>query len=159
MPDWLDSDSLIRSSNEAYRFAMVPGFWEFLEQKADEGVIASSERVLRELLDHGEDELKEWAQRQNTLFQTTDRAVQEMTRQIADSVNNNTRFARQHITRFLSGADPWLIAHAKVLGGRVVTFEKSEPNSRKPKIPDVGREFGVSCIKLWDLLTELNASF
>ncbi|MFQ5827189.1 MAG: DUF4411 family protein, partial [Dehalococcoidia bacterium] len=60
---------------------------------------------------------------------------------------------------FLSGADPWVIAHAKALGGRVVTFEKPEPISTKPKLPDVAGEFGVKCISLWDMLTELNASF
>lgn len=156
---WLDTDSLATPSRGPYRFPTVPRFWEFLEQKASEKIIASPEFVLNELIE-GDDQLKEWAKRQQgTLFQAPNQAVQEMFRQIADSVNNSPRYAAHHVAEFLKGADPWVIAYAAALGGRVVTFERSEPTSRKPKIPDVGREFGVHCISLWDMLTELGASF
>ena len=159
MPDWIDSDSLVTPSRGPYRFATLPKFWDFMEQKANEQVIASSVFVLGELVGSG-NALEAWAKRQQgTFFRSPDQAVQEAYRQIVESIKNNTRYAPHHVARFLSGADPWLIAHAKAQGGRVVTFEKPEPNSKKPKIPDVGEEFGVKCISLWDLLTELKASF
>ncbi len=161
MPDfWLDSDSLINASRGPYRFATVPKFWEFLQQKAREHVIASPEFVLLgELIGSG-DELERWARQQHgTLFLPADQAVQEAFRRIADSVNGNDRYSPVHIAHFLRGADPWGIAYAKALGGRIVTFEKPEPLSAKPKIPDVAGEVGVRCISLWDMLTELQASF
>ena len=160
MPDfWVDTDSLVTPSRGPYRFATLPKFWEFLEQKASEEVIASSELVLKELIGNG-DQLEEWARRQQgTFFLAPDQAVQEALRQIAESVTRNKRYADHHVAYFLKGADPWIIAHAKALGGRVVTFEKPEPTSTKPKIPDVAGEFNVKCISLWDMLTELHASF
>ena len=160
MPDfWVDTDSLVTPSRGPYRFATLPKFWEFLERKAAEGVIASSEFVLNELLGNG-DELEQWARRQRgTLFLPPDQAVQEVLRQIAESVTHDKRYADHHVAYFLKGADPWIIAHAAALGGRVVTFERSEPASTKPKIPDVAGQFNVKCISLWDMLTELHASF
>ena len=155
----LDTNSLIIPSQGPYRFSMLPQFWRYLEKKAAEQVIGSSSFVLQELLG-GKDELETWSRQQRgILFREPDQAVQESYGRIAESVRNNPGFAAHHVTRFLSGADPWLIAHANTHGGRVVTFEKSEPNSKKPKIPDVGTEFNVECIKIWDMLTELNAQF
>lgn len=152
MPDWVDSDSLIVASRGPFRFNIIPAFWNFIEEKVSQQALASSERVLNELLD-GEDQLRDWAIRQgNALFRIPTESVQESYRQIVDNVSNDGRFARQHVTRFLTKADPWLIAHARVEGGRIVTFEKSEPNSKRPKIPDVGQTFGVQCINLWDLI-------
>lgn len=160
MPEfWLDTNSLVTPSRGPYRFATVPRFWEFLEEKAKAEVIASSEFVLKELLGSG-DELEQWAKRQqDTLFWEAQKPVQDKLGEIADGVNANIRYAQHNVARFLRGADPWLIAHAIVQGGRVVTFEKPEPNSTNPKIPDVAGEFGVKCVNLWDALTELKASF
>lgn len=157
---WLDTDSFVRPYREAYRFATVPKFWEFLEQKSKEQVVVSSELVLQELDDNDPDELGVWAKQQKgMLFLAPTEAVQQVLGQIAESVKNNKQYADYWVHKFLGGADPWIIAHAKAIGGRVVTFEKPEPYSKKPKIPDVAAPFGVKCISLWDMLTELKASF
>ena len=159
-PDfWFDTDSFVTPSRGPDRFSTLPRFWEFLELKASEQVIASSELVLNELL-RSKDELAAWAKKQQgTLFLIPDQDVQGVFSQIAENVKNNKRFAACQVDKFLKDADPWVIAHAKALGGRVVTFEKPEPTSTKPKIPDVADDFDVKCINLWDLLTELHASF
>jgi len=157
---WLDTDSFVRPYREAYRFATIPKFWEFLEQKSKEQVIVSSELVLRELVDNDSDELGAWAkQQQGTLFLAPTEAVQQALGQVVESVKNNKNYADFWVHDFLGGADPWIIAHAKALSGRVVTFEVPAPYSKKPKIPDVAAQFGVKCISLWDMLTELKASF
>jgi hypothetical protein len=160
MPDfWLDTDSFVTPSRGPYRFTTVPGFWEFLEQKAAENVIASPALVLNELLEV-EDRLRLWAKEQEgKLFLPPTEVVQEVLKQVVTNVTSNNRYATHHTVAFLSGADPWIIAYAKALGGRVVTFERSEPTSRKPKIPDVAGEFGVNCLNLWDMLTELGVTF
>ena len=55
MPEfWLDTDSLVTPSRGPYRFTTLPQFWEYLEQKAREQVIASSDFVLQELLGGGD---------------------------------------------------------------------------------------------------------
>ena len=134
---------------------MTPVFWDFLQVKASDQVLASSERVLRELQDV-EDQLREWANNLgDTMFRTPSIEVQVTYRKVVDSVIANKRYAPHHVRKFLEKADPWLIAHAATDGGRIVTFEKAEPSSKRPKIPDVGLEYGVNCINLWDYIEEL----
>ena len=60
----------------------------------------------------------------------------------------------------MSGADPWIIASAKVLGRKVVTQETpGGANTRKVKIPDVCAAMGVECINSFEMLDELKAQF
>ncbi len=159
---WLGADSLISAYRGAYRFQTVPKFWDYLQAKAEEKVVVSSALVLKELedgcTDEGPDELLVWArQRGDTLFLPPTDAVQEVNAQIAESVTKNPQYAIEEIHIFLSGADPWIIAHAKALGGKVVTFETSAPKSKRVKIPDVAEKFGVKCTSLWDMLSDLKA--
>ncbi len=159
MPDWIDSDSLITPSRGPYRFSFLPRFWTYLESKAIDNSIASSRFVLSEIDSNG-DELAKWAlEVSESFFYDPSAEVQSTYRRVVDSIQGAPRFAPHHIRRFLKGADPWLIAHAATDGGRVVTFEKAEPLSKKPKIPDVAAMFGVQCINIYDLLADLGASF
>lgn len=159
MPEfWLDADSLIEPKNGPYGFDIAPGFWAFLEQKANEGVIASSILVYEEFHNGAEDDLLQWAKQQRDagFFIEPDSLVQTAFRDVADYVN---RIYPQHqASEFLSGADPWMIAHAKAYGGRVVTFEKSAANSKRPKIPDVCHHFRVKCLNMYEMARELGMS-
>ncbi len=153
---WLDADSLITPKNGPYGFDIAPGFWRFMEQKAAEGIIASSVTVYRELKDYGaEDDLLQWAEQQKDtgFFVEPDTIVQTVFRQVAEYVNKT--YPQHQTSKFLDDADPWLIAHAKAYGGRVVTFETSAPTSKKPKIPDVGNQFDVNCLNVYQMAREL----
>ena len=161
MPEfWIDSDSLIESKKGPYAFDIAPGFWKFLEQKISEETIASSVTVYNELEDYGaEDDLLQWAKQQKDagFFITPDPLVQTLFRQIADYVNNT--YPQHQASKFLDDADPWIIAHAKAYGGRVVTFEKSAPNSQKPKIPDICHHFEMEeCLNLYEMVRKLGMS-
>ena len=160
MPEyWLDSNSFIEPSKGPYHPDIVPGFWTFLEQKADDGVIASCLRVYEEL-QRLQDDLSKWASKVNArgFFVAPDPSVQAAFGEIADHVKNN--YPDHNASQFLDGADPWLIAHAKAHGGKVVTFEtRAGPISRKLKVPNVADRFGVNTLDLYRLLHELSASF
>jgi hypothetical protein len=160
MPEyWLDSDSLMEPSKGPYHPQIAPKFWTFLEQKGREGIIASCLRVYGELQE-GQGELAKWATKVSGagFFVAPDASVQAVLGQIAEHVNNG--YPPHRASKFLDGADPWLIAHAKAHGGRVVTFEKRvDPTSRKPKIPNVAEIFGVKTLNIWELLLELDFSF
>lgn len=161
MPDfWLDSAALIEAKNGPYSFDIVPGFWEFLEQKGDDRIVGSCLLVYEELQDQ-QDELARWArgQHERGFFLEPDSDVQSAYREIANWVKNNHQFRSQHIAPFLEGADAWLIAHARVQGGKVVTQETPQPEAKKPKIPDVARQFRVDTVTVFDLLRELGARF
>lgn len=160
MPEfWLDSNSFIEPNKGPYGFDIAPGFWTFLEEKANDGTIASSLLVYDELQSGVEDELHDWANQRkaNGFFVEPDASVQTAFRQIADYVKNN--YPDHQASQWLDGADPWIIAHAKVHGGKVVTFEKRAPHSSKPKIPDVCDQFDLKTLNIYELLRELGASF
>jgi hypothetical protein len=161
MPDyWLDSSALMSAKNDFYGFDIVPGFWRLLEQKGGEGIVGSCLLVYDELTAI-DDELARWArqQKEKGFFLDSGEDVQAAYRRIADWVENNERFASQHVAPFLDGADAWLIAHAQVQGGKIITQENSQPLARKPKIPDVANNFGVLTLTVFDLLRQLGASF
>lgn len=159
MPEyWLDADSLIETNKGPYSFDIVPSFWVFLEEQIAKGVIASSIVVYDELEEGDEDDLLLWARKQkkNRLFIEPDAIVQNVFRQIADYINEN--YPQHHASKFLNDADPWLISHAKSYGGRVVTFEKSAPDGKKPKIPDIGDIFNVKTKNIYEMVKELGMS-
>lgn len=155
MPDyWLDTNSFIEPKDGPYGFDIAPSFWEFLEKKAHEGIIGSSSIVYKELSEGKEDDLLHWAQQLgNVFFIEPDPFVQEVYREIAAFIFKT--YPQHQAEDFLSGADGWLVAYAKVLGGRVVTREKSAPNSKKPKIPDIAAKFGVKCLNVYEMVREL----
>ena len=156
---WVDTDSYVSPSRGPYRFALLPQFWAKLEELAQAGIIASPDAVFEELNGY-EDSLEEWSiQQRDTLFLPASVDIQSSFNQVIQGVQSNPRFKPHHIAKFSDGADPWLIAYAMSLGGRIVTFEKPEPHSTKPKIPDVAGDFGIQCIQIYDMLSELNIQF
>jgi hypothetical protein len=161
VPDyWLDSDVLIESKKRWYSFQIAPGFWEFLDQEANAGHIAASSRVYHEIVDETDDDLADWAKNRRgpPLFIDPDAAVQAALTEIVDYVH--ATYPPVHAQRFLSGADPWIIAHAKVHGGTVVTLETliTDPSAKRVKIPNVCAHFEVPYTNLFTMLTSLGMS-
>jgi hypothetical protein len=138
---------------------IVPAFWSWLDQQFDAGVIYSSLFVYDELTD-GSDDLAEWAKlrKDSGMFVPPSDMVQATFRQIADYVNAN--FPQPQAQVFLDGADPWVIAEAKVGNAIVVTHEiLVPPNSSKVKIPNICQHFQVDCHNVYRMLRDLNARF
>ncbi|MCH8898554.1 MAG: DUF4411 family protein, partial [Chloroflexi bacterium] len=146
--------------NGLYGFDLVPGFWRLLDEKAGDGILASPVMVYQELVSEVDDELAQWVRdrRNSGLFVEPDDPVQSAFRDIADYVE--TTYSSGQASAFLSGADPWLIAHAKVYGGKVVTYEKQvASSSTRAKIPNVCVVFEVESIRLLEMLRAMGASF
>lgn len=151
MPEyWIDSDALIHVKYEGYSFALAPGFWDFLVTMANDGSLRAPVKVYDELRE-GSDQLSEWAKtNRDVLFVDPSQDVQEQYGKIADYVTAN--YEPQWAKPFLAGADVWLIAHASIDGGQVVTFEApASMNDKRAKIPDVASVFGVKCLKVWEM--------
>ena len=159
MPNyWLDADVLIRAKNEYYVFEFGENFWQFLEQKGAEDIVASCRAVYDEL-QKKEDELKAWATQQqgNGFFWEPDEQVQATYGRIGDYVA--AKYKPEFSAPFLAGADAWVIAQASVHGGVVVTNEKPAPGSNNPKIPDIARQFHVQTLGLFAVLRTLGFRF
>lgn len=150
----LDANTLIEAKNRYYQMSICPGYWEWVILAHEDGVVASIASVGAELR-RGNDELAEWARQNAGLFiEDSDAATQtvfaEVANFVAGSANNMKAGALED---FLDGADPWLIAKARMLNAVIVTHERlNEANRRKFLIPNVCRHFGVTCIDTFDLL-------
>jgi hypothetical protein len=158
---WIDSNIFIEAANGPYTFSRAPGYWSFLDKNLASGVICTSEMVYRELVSFGDD-LSKWVKnrKQKGLFEEADATVQVKLRVVVDYVSQCGRYDAPNINEFLSGADPWIIAHAMAHGGTVVTNESAlRPTAKKVRIPDICNNFGVRCIGGYDMLDELQAVF
>jgi hypothetical protein len=158
-PYWIDSNVFIDSATGPYPFKRAPTFWSFLDAKFNEGVICTSEMVYRELAPYG-DELSGWIKnrKQNGLYKEANQEVQKKLTIVADHVSTCGRYSEPNVNDFLSGADPWMIAHVLATGGTLVTNETDvHPNAKKVRIPDVCTHFGLRFINGFEMLDELDA--
>ena len=155
---WLDTGVFIRPHrDEFYGFPLAPAFWEMLDQKAAEGIIASPGRVYQELANYADD-LATWAaaRRDSGLFVVPGQEVQEALTRVTDYVTQNYRGRKA--AEFLGGADPWVIAHAMADNGVIVSFEnRASIDAQTPKIPNVAQAFQIRTISLYQMLRLLGA--
>lgn len=157
----LDANTLIEAKNRYYQMRFCPGYWTWLTRNKRDGRLASVESVGSELR-RGTDELAQWAVQEADLFlpesdDETQTAFAEVAAYVAAQVGNMKAGA---LDEFLGGADPWLIAKARVLGHTIVTHERLDiVNRRKFLIPNVCQHYGVECINTFDMLNRLEARF
>lgn len=157
----IDANILIQAKNLHYNMEFCPAFWDFIDQEASRAKIASISFVYDELAD-GDDSLADWIKErkeQIPFLELDDEATQLKFAEIANYVNSNG-FGQTHIDRFLTGADPWLIAKASVLGATLVTHEVLVPvTTTKVKIPNICNIFGVRYIGPFEMIRTIGTKF
>jgi len=135
---------------------VVPGFWQWLTSIHPHLQIESIDPIYKELTKNTSDpdELHHWAVSNKFLFKAANNLeAQQAFADIANYLATHPTYSQTEVARFLSGADPWLIAAAKITGAKIVTHEVPVPdNSRKVKIPNVARSFDVEHLDIFDLL-------
>lgn len=153
----LDSNILIQAKNGPYPFDIFPSFWKWLNEQFESGTIYSSIFVYEEMVKY-DDQLAEWVGARKEYFIEPDEQVQEKFAQVINYVQQNNR-SEADAEKFLSGADPWVIAHVLVGTDQIVTHEKRVPeHSKKIKIPNVCEVFGAAtCIDTYQLMRKLKA--
>ena len=162
MPDfWIDTCCLIDPYRVWYKFDVVPGYWTFLENGNNTGLLSSCRLVYEELEKGQLDELVRWArqQRDSGFFVEPDDPVMAFVGAIGEYVRS-LPFEEPAKQEFMDGADPWLIAHAKVHGGTIVTQENTKGAAARPKIPVIAQHFGLAKpLTAPELLRSLNVKF
>jgi len=138
-----------------YRPEIAPSFWKWLEHATETYAIRSPMAVYRELTKAG-NHLAIWIRqmRSSGLFVEADKTVQTSVGDIAAFVQS--RYQEPFSKEFLRGADSWVIAHALVEQGIVVTHEVlAAENCKRVKIPNVCAHFKVRCLSVYDALQQL----
>ena len=119
----LDTNIFIQAKNTNFDFDVCPEFWVWLEERNADRTVASISAV-REELEAGNDQLADWAKRQDDeFFLNPDDEVISFHQFVVNWVTNRG-FQPRHRDRFLDGADPWLVLYARVTGGIIVTTLK-----------------------------------
>lgn len=157
---WLDSNVFIEGKKGPYGFDIAPRFWELIDELIEKRRISCPSVVYDELLD-GQDDLAEWAKERRTsgVFVEPNASVQQSYIEIVQYVelryqNNQAR------RRFMSRADPWVIAHVRALGGAVVTMETMvRSDSSQVKIPNVCDGLSLRCVNTYQMIRELGVQW
>jgi hypothetical protein len=155
----LDSNTYIEAKNRYYGMDICPAYWDWLDKQVGEGAIASIDMIGKELK-AGNDELAIWvADRPAHFIRNDDENTQAMVAEIVQWIMEGD-YNQGNRDNFLAKADPWIIAKAKIIGAVVVTHEaQAAANTRKIKVPNVCRQFGVTCLNTFQFLRDLNARF
>jgi len=157
----LDANIFIEAKRRYYGMDICPGFWAWLDVAQAGGHVSSITLVYDELAD-GNDELCTWVKEREGsgwFLDVSDLPTQQEFKQILQNVYS-ADYSEKAKKDFFEGADPWLIAKAKVMGATVVTHEVFDGYiKRKVPIPNVCRQFGVPCLDTFDLLRQHMASF
>jgi hypothetical protein len=160
---WLDANVLIEAHNRSYPINRAITFWSRLAEQVENGAIGSPRRVYKEVAEHEEhqDEVAKWVKvRKNGLCRLPTLGVTDKVGEIETYVWGNAQYDHAEVWQFCKGGDPWVIAHAAVEGGNVVTLETAlRPNSKKPRVPDVADIFGVRCVTTLGMFGLLGITF
>ncbi|HTR72333.1 MAG TPA: DUF4411 family protein [Solirubrobacteraceae bacterium] len=136
-----DTSSLLECWSRSYPPDIFPGLWRNLDDLIIQKRVLCPDEVRVEL-EKQDDELSQWVKVRPHMFVPLDDTIQSATSAVLE----------QHpllmkATKNRNGADPFVIATARVKGSTVVTEEKGGTAAR-PKIPSVCESLGVPCINV-----------
>jgi hypothetical protein len=138
---WIDSGVLIGAKNTLYAPELVPVFWTFIEAQLKNGNVRMPKKCFDEVTD-GNDWLAKWCKQRKNIghfcCKSSSREVQDYFATIAAHVIANN--SQHSAAEFLKGGDGWVMAHAAVTGGFVVTEELRNKYKSKVKIPTLCKE-------------------
>lgn len=157
----LDANVFIEAKNRYYGFDFAPKFWRCLIRLADDGTIASIDRVKDEIA-KGNDELATWIKSEfsNAFNSTDDQDISLQFRDIMRWAQSNIQFSREAKSEFAGVADGWLVAYAKSEDCIVVTQETHIPEiTRRIPIPNVCKAFNVEYINTFEMIRRLGIRF
>lgn len=155
----LDANTYIEAKNRYYDMEFCPAYWDWLDQQFAMGLAGSIDMIGRELKD-GNDDLADWVKARGAQFiANDDEATQNTFIEIVQFVMAQG-FSPANRDQFLAKADPWLIAKARTIGAAVVTHEsKLSDATKKVKVPNICKQFGVRCIDTFTFLRETRVKF
>ncbi len=144
----IDTSAIVNGWRRHYPPDVFPSLWMRIASIIDSGVLIASEEVLIEL-ERQDDEVYAWALGRRAMFRPIDATIQIA---VTEILRDHPRLVDTR--RHRSGADPFVIALAKIENAGVVTAEKHSGVLSKPNIPDVCDALGIRCLDLLGLFRE-----
>lgn len=128
-----------------YPIAHFPALWTKLDELVARKRLISAEEV-REEIEKKSDAVAEWVRDRDHLFVKPDGRLESALRKI---MNEHSGLVDERRGR--GGADPWVIALARVINGVVVS---QEGRARKVTIPKVCDAYDLECVTLTQLIQD-----
>ena len=154
----LDTNVFIDAAETYYAIDICPSFWRWLSREAQ---VHSIKEVKDELL-KGNDNLSRWIRTElsSDYFSPLPASTRKHMSAIADYVLNHLggNYSMEVRQEFLQGADVWLIAAALENDDVIVTHEKRNIDHRETKkvyLPTVASAFKIRCMRIYEVLREL----
>lgn len=151
----IDTSCIIHAWRRAYPPKHFLSFWEHVTALIDAGVIIASEEVLNELKKK-DDEIHEWTSTLPAHFSVE--ISDEQQAALAYIMGKHPRLVDTAKGR--SEGDPFVISLALCFNPPLIVIsEENHGKVNSPKIPDVCRIEGLTCIKLVELVQREDWTF
>ncbi|MCY4332590.1 MAG: DUF4411 family protein [Cyanobacteria bacterium MAG CAR1_bin_15] len=148
----LDTNVFIQASNREYGFDVCPGFWDWLIEKNQSGLVASIGKVAEEI--RKDEPLVAWVrERGNGFFLEEDDAMMGKL-QVVSRWATSKGYKNEALRKFFKGADYYLIAYALAHDYIVVTHEVYSRNNKSIKIPNVCEGLRLRCMNPYKMLRQ-----
>ena len=134
-----DTSSFMAARIRMYPPDLFPTLWERVEEIVAGGRIVTPDEVVTELAKM-DDDVAKWAKRHKAAMVVP--ITLDIMTAMTDILSRHARLMGKGGNR--NGADPWVIALAKVRGAVVVT-EEQPGGGAKVKIPDVCKAENIDC--------------
>lgn len=146
----IDASAILDAWVRYYPYDTFPSFWDRFKELAESGSGVATELVEHEI-SKKDDGCHKWFKQNNLsgFFIEFTEAVQNT---VSDILQNPNYQRLVEDRKGTYGADPFVIALAKVKDLVVVTGERATNNIAKPKIPDVCNDMSIECINILDLM-------
>lgn len=157
----VDSNFFIQAHRFHYPIDIANSFWGKVKELADKEIIISIDKVKKEIY-RNEDKLTKWCKSHlpHNFFKDSSSSVTKYS--LIATWAASSKYRPSAKTEFLATdlADSWLVAYAWDNGIKIVTHEKSAPESKKRiKIPEVCDQFGVEYLNTMEMFRELRETF
>lgn len=161
----LDSNFFIQAHRVHYPIDVAEGFWNKVQQLAEDGRIISIDKVRKELYDKN-DALEEWCRNSlpDDFFKDTSGVMDAYAQVTTWAMSRSGHYLPNALNEFLDAdeADAFLVAYclANPTDRFVTTQEVSEPNRQnKVKIPDACIALNVSYLNTIEMFRQLGERF
>jgi Domain of unknown function (DUF4411) len=141
----IDTSSIIHWYVEYYSPEILPSLPKRIDDLVKAGRLCSPEAV-RDEIKPGDD-LHEWSKVQTDLFVDENEDVQREVKRLMATYHNP-----QKPLKGINGADPFVIAMAKINGDTIVVCNEHLGSQENPKIPFVCKAERIECISFQELM-------
>lgn len=144
----IDTSAILDGWRRYYPPDVFPQVWSKIDELIDSGVLIATEEVLSEL-DKKDDEVYKWAKEHSSMFIPIDAAIQI---EVSGILRAHKKLIDDRKNR--SGADPFVIALARIKNCTVLTGERPSNSNNRPHIPDVCSALGIRWVNMLEMFRE-----